>query len=73
MQNIFFKIKNRSLNIEQMEENKFLFTIKINNENLNSEIQASDDKLTQVIGQIELYPEDIIIIQKFINVRTLSN
>jgi hypothetical protein len=75
MKNVYFAEiaqKFREFHIEQEKDNKFTCTIIITNttdQKVTDEVPG--EKATQLISNIELNPEDIVILQKFMNV--LSN
>lgn len=55
--------KFRSFEIQQSTENKYIVTLKVTPKNENGEMTSQG-----ITSQIELNPEDIILIQKFANV-----
>jgi hypothetical protein len=73
---LVFNQKFRTLDIEQTKDNKYLVTLKIlpkppNDEPVDTDNPKVNKSTTQnsIISQIELNPEDIVILQKFINVK----
>jgi hypothetical protein len=60
----------RVLEVQQMEDKKFTVTIKVA-QNINKSGEILDDvpgeKSNMLISHIELNPEDIILMQKFVN------
>jgi len=54
--------------IQQTHENKYIFTIKISEKQEEGSMKLPNDKQKFVISQIDLNPEDIIVLQKFVNV-----
>lgn len=63
--------KYRTLDIQQTPDNKYTFTLKvipktdIQTNDMNQ--SNSDPNNSPLVSQIELNPEDIIILQKFVN------
>jgi hypothetical protein len=57
----------RQIEFEQNKDNRYTVTVTIRTENNQEMIEVPGEKISQIISRIELNPEDIIIIQKFVN------
>ena len=58
------------MEIQQNQDNTYTFTLKVLPK-LDSEEANQNNPTTTLVSQIELNPEDIIVLQKFINVFTI--
>jgi len=68
---IEIKQKFKFLTLEQTDENKYLLTLDClpgTSSQLNEKTNDEISDLVPIVTQIELYPEDIIILKKFIDV-----
>ena len=72
LQTVDYSQKYRSLQVQQTEENKFLVTIKVvespSKEGGEAVDEVPGEKSKVTISSLELNPEDIIIMQKFVDV-----
>lgn len=60
-------MKNRMIEIEQNKDKTYTVILTIILE--NTELSETPQRSNKIISRIELNPEDIIIIQRFLNVR----
>lgn len=71
LQSVYMGSKFRNLEIQQNLENKYNVTLKVmpksESDQLNSN-EVQDNPANQLISQIELNAEDIVILQKFVDV-----
>lgn len=65
-------MKNRMIEIEQNKDKTYTLIMTIILEN-NELSETPAQKSNKIISRIELNPEDIIIIQRFLNVKKYSN
>ena len=70
LQRVEFTQKARQLEVQQTEDKKYIFTIKIIQSRKGDDVvdEVPGEKSNMLISSIELNPEDIIILQKFVNV-----
>ena len=62
-------MKQRNLEIVQNSDNKYTLTVRITNTENKEEVgEVPGEKANQIISSIDLNPEDIIIMQKFVDV-----
>ena len=62
-------MKQRNLEIVQNGDQKYTLTVRINQtESAQELVEVPGEKANQIISSIDLNPEDIIIMQKFVDV-----